>query len=102
MLTNLLEYLKAFFYWLLTPLFDFIKFIAYYFYDKLCSLAEFCVSAISLPGELVTGFFNWAGLPDQLLYILNAIGLPTILTMLAGAYGVRFLLNLIPSWLTRV
>lgn len=96
------ETLKAFFYFILTPVFDAIKYILFFFFDVFCSLVEFAVSLIEIPGNVASGLFNWAGLPGQVLYVINAIGLSACLSILASAYLIRFTLNLIPSWLTRV
>lgn len=42
------------------------------------------------------------GLPSQFIYFFAAFGVPQFLLIIAGAYLVRLLLNLIPSWATRV
>lgn len=102
MLNNLIEYLKAFFYWILTPLFEFVKYIAWYFFDKICSLIEYIVGIIQLPGDIMMGAFEWSGLPGPMLYILNAIGLSAGISIIISAITGRMLLNLIPSWASRI
>lgn len=102
MLSNLLEYLKAFFWWILTPLSEAVKFLAWYFFDKFCMLIEFIFSILSLPGDLMMGAFDWAGLPGPVLYVLNAVGLSSGISILTSALGARMLLNLIPSWASRI
>ena len=65
---------------------------------------------------VITGFFtalnfanvassyicDWSGLPSQLGYVIGAIGMPSCLSLLVGAVSIRMLINLIPSWATRV
>lgn len=97
----MLESIKAAFWNLVDPVVDLIKYIVFFFFDTFCTLVEYAIGLISLPANLTTNLFDWAGLPPQLLYILNAIGIPTCLGIVSSAYLVRFLLNLIPSWATR-
>lgn len=59
-------------------------------------------------GSMDCGSFNvnistgWSLLWSQLLYLMGQIGLDVGLAMLAFAYCMRFLLNLIPGAYTRV
>lgn len=55
------------------------------------------VSLSLLPSQVV----SWV-LPPALAYLIGQTGIDIGLTMLAGAYSVRWALNLIPSWITRV
>lgn len=94
--------LKSFFYWVLSPLWDFIKWCVSELFDIFCLLVSSILSMISLPVELTGSLFDYSGLPGPVLYILHQIGFATCVTMLLSALTVRVLLNLIPSWLTRV
>lgn len=73
----------------------------YAIWDFFLSLFSSMVSAIPVPASWSTGNL-YDSLPGQTLWFLNQIGFTTFLLIIFGAYGVRFLLNLIPSWATRV
>lgn len=47
-------------------------------------------------------FNNWNLLPTQVIWILDYMNFAQCLTLLAGAYGIRLLLNLIPAAVTRI
>lgn len=58
------------------------------------------LSVVSL-GLLPSQLISWV-LPPALCYLIGQSGIDIGLGMLATAYGIRFGLNLIPSWATRV
>lgn len=70
--------------------------------DVVLSVAESVVQSIPVPSSWQTAGDPLAGLPGQVLYLLNAVGIPEFLGIVGAGYGVRFLLNLIPAALTRV
>ena len=76
--------------------------IVYYIYAALLATIEVFINSID---TATLSFFDdtnpWSELPVQVIYILNILDFPTLLTMLAASYLIRFLLNLIPSWATR-
>jgi uncharacterized membrane protein YeiH len=45
---------------------------------------------------------TWSHLPTQLIWLINAVGLPQCFAILGAAYLIRLTLNLIPSVFTRV
>lgn len=77
--------------------------------DLFCGVLEFVLSffsslvaAIPVPSVFTGNSDFWSSIPGQGLYIINQLKIPTVLLILAAAYGIRFLINLIPSWATRV
>lgn len=60
------------------------------------------IAGISLSGVAFNFAGQWAGLPPQAIYLVNASGIPEFMTIIAAAYVIRFLLNLIPAVFTRV
>lgn len=99
---NFVEYMKEVFFALLSPVWDFIKWCIAEIFDIFCTLIEMIVGAISLPAELTTSAFNWAGLPPQVLYVLDQLGISVCISILMAALTVRLTLNLIPGAFTRV
>ena len=87
--------------WVLDGALYVLKAGAYFLFDGLFTAIYSIVGALDV-GSLVTNLAGtWAGLPPQLLYVINAVGLPTGLTMLSYAILIRKLLDLIPAEFTR-
>lgn len=100
-----------------TALFTFIKNIALWSLDGLLWIIKtaffLCLDGILLSISL---FFHaldfaaflgsyamsWAGLPEQFIWFINAVGVPQGIAILIPAIGIRMALNLIPSWATRI
>lgn len=101
-LTAIFEFFKNLFY----DFFDFLwslgQSIANWVFDKLCGLVEFIFGLIDFVPDTFVAAMDWAGLPTQLIYVLNQIGFGSCLVMLFSAILIRVTLNLIPSVLTRV
>ena len=60
------------------------------------------ISAIDVGSFLVNISAAWGFLDPKIAYLINQTGFPTGMSMLAFAYGIRFVLNLIPAAFTRV
>jgi len=60
------------------------------------------ISAIDVGSFLVNISAAWGFLDPKVAYLINQTGFPMGMSMLAWAYGVRFVLNLIPAAFTRV
>lgn len=79
-----------------------LKLSLYFVVDGLLTVVYAIVGAL----DVGTFIFNvgalWSGLPSQLIYIINAVGLPSGLSMLLYAIVIRMLLNLIPAAVTRI
>lgn len=110
--------------WGFTWLYDFVNSFWQALYDTVVWFGDgivFCVQAviywildifftiiIALLGTLdfsalVTNItLSWAGVPTQLIYLINQCYIPQGLTILGSSYLIRLILNLIPSWITRV
>lgn len=102
MIDGIVDFLKMFFYWVLGPVWDFIVWCISSIFDIFCTLIEALLSVVSLPAVIVDNLFQYSGLPPQICYILNQIGIPVVMSMLCAALLIRVLLNLIPASLTRV
>ena len=88
--------------WLLDGLKYIVSEIFYVIYDKILSIIETLVTSIDFSGfsSAVTGF--WSDIPGPILYTIGKFRLAEILAILAIAYGIRLLLNLVPAAFTRV
>lgn len=63
--------------------------------------ASSAVNAIPVPSVL-QNFDPWSWVNPQAAYLLDVLKIPECLLIVAAAWAVRFALNLIPSWATRV
>lgn len=94
-LTGLLKWTLDGFLWLLGKAF-FLPF------DGLLTVISTLFKAIDLSTFVASYVMDWAGMPSQLIWFVNAVGIPQGITILAGAIGIRMALNLIPAAFTRI
>lgn len=87
LLNGLLSVLDTFFYGLI---------------DIILSTITVIMSAIDVTGLALNYASYWGLLPGPLVWLIQAIGLSTGLSMLGTAYVIRLTLNLIPGSFTRV
>lgn len=71
-------------------------------FDGLLTAISAVFSAIDISTFISSYAMNWAGLPPQMIWFVNAIAIPQGMTIMAGAVGVRLALNLIPAAFTRI
>lgn len=88
--------------WVLDGLILIIQFCVYLIFDGFCIVVEAFFSALDLSEAAFNYAGVWAGLPEQLIWIISKIGLPQGIALLGAAYTVRLTLNLIPGVFTRV
>ena len=88
--------------WILDGLILLLQFVFFTIFDGLLTVIESIITGIDLSSVAFNYAANWANLPDQVIWLITALGLPQCITMLGAAYLVRFTLNLIPASLTRV
>lgn len=88
--------------WLLDGLLYVIKSVLYVPFDAILTVIETFIVALTYSIASLSGVMSWLSLPSQMIYLLNACGFSTGLTLIATAIGIRLTLNLIPASLTRV
>jgi len=91
--------------WLGSGVFSVISFpakvlidIFYFFFDNFLSLTSSAITSIQVPQS----YFDWYSADGHILYVLVQSGFFELLALIGAAFLVRLLLNLIPSWATRV
>jgi len=81
---------------------DWILDICFYIYDQVLTVIQNLIQNIDLP-EIWNTYSNiWSFLPDQFLYFFHQCKLDVCIAIIAGAYTVRFFMNLIPGVFTRI
>lgn len=100
-LVSFWEKIKIALIWVLDGALYVIKAVAYFLWDGLLTTIYAIVGALDVGSLVVSVGGLWVGLPPQLLYLINAVGIPTGLTMLLYAIVIRKLLDLIPAAFTR-
>jgi hypothetical protein len=101
-LTNFFAWMEQAFLWVLDGLAVILQFVVFTILDGLFLVVESIIAAIDLSAVVFNYAAAWSHLPDQLIWLINALGLPQCFTILGSAYLIRLLLNLIPSVFTRV
>jgi len=101
-LNSFASLIGSFFTWLADTLVSIIWGALYLIYDGFLTLIVAIVSAIDLSTLVTQTMASWGLLPDQLVYLINQVGVPQGLAILGYAYLIRMGLNLIPSVITRV
>lgn len=71
-------------------------------FDGLLTVISAFFLALDFSSFLASYAMNWAGLPSQMIWLINAVGIPQGVLILSGAIGIRMLLNLIPAAFTRI
>jgi len=89
--------------WILDGFVFIIGKIFYFIFDVLLSVIEQLIHAVDfVQFQTLHAFSNWNLLPPQILYVLYKLHFAQILTVIAAAYMIRKLLDLIPAAFTRV
>ena len=79
-----------------------MQFVAYTILDGLFLVVETALAAIDVSSIVFNYAASWSALPTQLVWLINASGLPQCFAILGAAYLIRLTLNVIPASLTRV
>ena len=88
--------------WVLDGLMFVLKTFLYFPFDGVLTEIEGIILALDFSSFASSTAVAWTGMPPQLIYVVNAIGIPQGLAILASAYILRITLNLIPAALTRI
>ncbi len=88
--------------WILDGFILLVQFVFFTIFDGLLTVIETALAAIDLSSVIFNYAAAWSNMPDQLVWLINAVGLPQCFAILGAAYLIRLTLNLIPSVFTRV
>ena len=86
--------------WCLDGLFLILKGAFYLVFDGI--LTAITTFFVAIPASIFSASLNWAGVPTQLIYVINQCGIPQALAILVTAITARMTINLIPAEFTRV
>lgn len=101
-INSILAFVKVSLTWLLDSLLWLLGKVFFLPFDGLLTVISGIFNAIDFTTFLASYSMDWAGLPPQMIWMVNAVGIPQGLTILSAAIGIRLLLNLIPAAFTRV
>jgi len=101
-LTTFWGWVETGFSWILDGVVLLLQFVVFTLLDGLFLVVETTLGAINLSSMLFNYAAAWSSLPTQLVWLINAVGLPQCFAILGAAYLIRLTLNLIPSVFTRV
>lgn len=88
--------------WVLDGVTYVVKGVFWFILDGVLTAITTFISLLDV-GSHITSFAGYFGLlPPQLIWLIQAIGLPQGLSILIWAIVIRMTINLIPSWITRL
>lgn len=92
---------SSFMSWVLDGFVVVLKSVFYFIFDGLLTLLSSVISSLDVSYLLSSVTLSWAGLPDNLIYCINAVGFPACLALVSSAIIIRKTLDLIPAAFTR-
>ncbi len=90
------------FLWLAEAVGEVLSYLAFTIYDGLLTVIFLFADTVDLSAMAFNMAAQYAGLPTQLIWLINQVNLPQSLTYIAGAIVIRMILNIIPAAVTRV
>lgn len=100
--TALFAFLKDILTWCLDGILWLVSKVLYLFFDGVLSVVSLFFHSLDFSTILSSSTLDWAGLPTQMIWFINAVGIPQGIAMLISAIAVRQLLNLIPAFISRI
>jgi len=71
-------------------------------FDGLLTVVSGIFTSLDLSTFAASYALNWAGLPTQMIWFVNAVAIPQGVSILLAAILIRMALNLIPAAFTRI
>ena len=90
------------FLWLAEAIGEIIGFVLYTIYDGLLTVIVAFANTIDLSAVAFNMAASYSGLPTQLIWLINQVNFPQFMAYISGAIIIRLIINLIPTWATRV
>lgn len=95
-------YLWDGFLWLVEALGNAFSYLAYTIYDGLLTVLYAFANAVDFSAVMFNMSAQYAGLPDQLIWLINAVNIPQSVTYIVTGIIIRMILNLLPAAVTRI
>jgi hypothetical protein len=100
--TALFNMIKAVALWTLDGIVWLLSHVLFLIFDGILTCISVFFSLLDFSNFIAGYAMSWAGIPDQMIWFINAVSIPAGVTMICGAIGIRMAINLIPSWATRL
>ncbi len=101
-INSFFSYLWDGFLWLAEAVGEILGFLLYTIFDGLLTVIYLFASAVDLSAVAFNMAAEYSSLPTQLIWIINQVNFPQFVAYISGAIIVRMIINLIPTWATRV
>lgn len=98
----LFDFLKALLKWCIDGILFVLTSVLFLVFDGLLTCISAIFTAIDFSNFVAAYAMSWAGVPDQMIWFINAVSIPAGIIMLTGAIGIRMAINLIPAAFTRI
>lgn len=87
---------------LLSTLFNVVAWVLYIIFDGFLATTYAYFDALDFSSVAFSMAAEMSSLPDQLIWLVNALTIPQCLTVVAQAMLLRVVMNLIPAAITRL
>lgn len=101
-INSFFDYLIDGFLWLAEAIGEVISFVFFTIYDGLLTVIFLFANTVDLSAVAFNMAAEYSHLPTQLIWIINQVNFPQFTAYIAGAIVIRLVMNLIPTWATRV
>lgn len=89
--------------WVLNAVLELFTSVFFFFYDIFLGFLENILTSDFMTNSSVqTALSSWSNLPPTALYLVGELNIHLMASAIAAAYGLRFLINILPASLTRV
>ena len=95
-------YLMDGFLWLAEAVGQVISYLAFTIYDGLLTVLYAFACAIDFSAVMFNVAAQYAGLPSQLIWLINAVNIPQSVTYIVTGIIIRMALNILPAAVTRI
>jgi len=100
--TALFNLIKAVALWTLDGIVWLLMHVLFLIFDGILTCITAFFTALDFSSFISAYALSWVGIPDQMIWFINAVSIPAGVTMISGAIGIRMVLNLIPASATRI
>lgn len=88
--------------WMLDGIIFLLEHIFFLILDGFLLVIESLFTLIDFSTVVFSSIAQWSSMPTQLIWLINQLALPQCLALVVSALTIRVLLNLIPTWATRI
>ncbi len=101
-INSFFEILLSGFEWLIEGVGQVLSYVGYMIYDGVLTVIYSFVAAIDFSETAFNMAAQYAGLPSQLIWMINQVDLPQFFSYITIGISIRLVINLVPAAFTRI